>query len=615
MKWLLLFCLLALPVSSYADELEDTLGVDTMHVDWYESPRRVPARMAPGFEDVTQPFRESGELVDWSDEVDIKMDEPRLAWVNITGITSMPTSKTAVRMGWMEVYDADGHYFKKRVILKGQGGYSLKFVKRNFACQFCENDWTETVTPDIRIGGWVKQDAFHFKAFYTDFIRGIGEIGYKLFEKLVADRQPYWMRGGYVVASKRARCFPDGFPCVVYLNGRFYGIYAWQLKKHRKNMNMEKAVAEHVHLDGQLNNSTLFKGRIQWNSFEVRNPKGLYTSSGAEYNGNTPQELIDEQCAAYHQADDSEEVVRAKERTAQVKASVLRLSQYQAELSQLDRSSVDTATFKAEFEKRFDIESLIDYDVFYDFQCNGDGSLKNWQWFTYDGVKWLVAPYDLDQTFGINLYGAIRPAAHQHSVLTEGPFCWIDKYYKAALRSRYRELRRSGVFSTETIVPIIEDWYYRVGEELYAQEKERWPDSPCYGDAICNAGWETYVDWDAYDAMPAYSKTTQYHAGDICKLEGRLWRATESVMGVQPYIRNSNVDSLARLEGWVSDRIAYLDACYGYEENVYDLDGDGQLTIADIVMLINIYLGDVHNRTTYAFSKLSSSVLASFTFR
>ena len=36
----------------------------------------------------------------------------------------------------------------------------------------------------------------------------------------------------------QARCYPDGFPCVVYLNGAFYGIFSWQLKKHRDNMAM-----------------------------------------------------------------------------------------------------------------------------------------------------------------------------------------------------------------------------------------------------------------------------------------------------------------------------------------------------------------------------------------
>ena len=91
----------------------------------------------------------------------------------------------------------------------------------------------------MRIGDWVRQSSFHFKAFYNDFLRGFGEVGYKVYELMIADRQPFWNRVGYVDES-RARCFPDGFPCAVYLNGTFYGVFAWQLKKSRKNMNMKK---------------------------------------------------------------------------------------------------------------------------------------------------------------------------------------------------------------------------------------------------------------------------------------------------------------------------------------------------------------------------------------
>ena len=53
-----------------------------------------------------------------------------------------------------------------------------------------------------------------------------------------------------------------------------------------------------------------------------------------------------------------------------------------------------------------------------------------------------------------------------------------------------------------------------------------------------------------------------YGPGDVCKLEGRLWEATQSIKGTRPYIRNSQLDSLGRLERWVSERITYLDGQY-----------------------------------------------------
>lgn len=210
--------------------------------------------------------------VDYSEAADFDIGEPRFAWVNITGLAALPTAKTDVRQVWVEVNDGGGNRFRKRALLKAQGSWSLKFPKRNFSCQFCEGDWSGTATTGIRIGQWVRQDEFHFKAFYTDFLRGIGEVGYKLFHTMVADRPSLWERGGCGTPSRRARCLPDGFPCAVYLEGKFLGLYAWQLKKSRKNMNMERGNPLHIHLDGNLNNSTLFRGSVQWSQFEVRHP-------------------------------------------------------------------------------------------------------------------------------------------------------------------------------------------------------------------------------------------------------------------------------------------------------------------------------------------------------
>ena len=506
----------------------DSLSADTMHVDWY-----VTQGMAgkvdglPAFGEMVKRHGRGAPsvVVDYSEATTIEIEEPRFAWVNITGLTTLPTSKTDVRKAWVEVYDGQGGYFRKRALLKAQGGWSLKFPKRNFSCQFCDDEWKGEATPGIRIGNWVRQDAFHFKAFYTDFSRGLGEVGYKLFHLMVADRAPYWERGGYAVSSKRARCLPDGFPCAVYLEDKFQGIYAWQLKKSRKNMNMEKTDELHIHLDGNLNNQTLFQGTVAWAQFDIRHPKAPYL-------------------------------------TDRTKEAILRLSQYHAQLTALAASGADSLTVKRALEERFDIASLLDYDVFHQFVCNCDGSLKNWQWFTYDGHKWFVALYDLDQTFGVNLYGVVRPAVWRHDPLTEGPFYWVERYYQQELRLRYAALRRSGVLTSECIVPLMQDWCERVGEDMYRQERTRWPDSPCYGEAICNAGWQPSVRWELYGATPAYSSTAKYHAGDLCKLEGRLWEATRDVSGVRPYQRNSQLDSLQRWVDWVGSRLDYLDEQY-----------------------------------------------------
>ena len=125
------------------------------------------------------------------------------------------------------------------------------------------------------------------KAYYTDFFRGVGPVCYKLYEEIVRTRGNMYDRpwkkalidmskigtstkslGNSIVddyelqTDTGARCFPDGFPVAFYLNGDFYGIFSWQLKKHRDNYHLDKKTPEHVHLDGYLSTTTIFNGKV-----------------------------------------------------------------------------------------------------------------------------------------------------------------------------------------------------------------------------------------------------------------------------------------------------------------------------------------------------------------
>ena len=228
---------------------------------------------------------------DLSGEQKIKLAEPYCAYVNITGIDKMPTSKTQNLHAWLECYDGNGNYFKKRIILNAQGNSSLAYPKKNISIEFYETSWGNGKTTDITWGDWVKQDEFHLKAYYTDYFRGAGKIAYDIYDDIVSDReQPLpWQRAGVTTASDKAMCHPNGFPCYVYLNSQFYGLFVWSLKKNHKNMGQEKDNAQHIHIDGLLADNTIFKGNIDWSKFDVRTPKKLYSIATEEQlSGNYP---------------------------------------------------------------------------------------------------------------------------------------------------------------------------------------------------------------------------------------------------------------------------------------------------------------------------------------
>lgn len=564
---------------------------------------------------------------DLSNEKKIAILEPSKAYVNIYGIDKMPTTKKSNLHAWMEVYDGNGNYFKKKVILNAQGNSSLSLEKKNIAVDFCEDDWIGDKTTEITIGNWVPQDAFHFKAFYTDYFRGLGITGYKLYDLITEDRLPIAVRAG-IDGVQGAKYHPDAFPCIVFLNGDFYGIFAWQLKKHRKNMSMDKAVAENIHIDGTINDQTLFRGDISWKSFEIKNPKTLYcvdtevltgyvyleitndaaeldlmgdnyivadinpkdmdsngineesplylqytTSKGKikyykknlqqglaykQYNGDAPQELIDSDMPYY----DPNNMGHVN--TDKVKRCLVTLSSYWAELNNLVEEGATDDVIKLEYEKRFDINSMIDYYLHLMITMNGDGVYKNWQWFTYDGVKWFVTPYDMDQTHGMTLYGGtLRPGSFASGMTSSGPMYWVHNYYQEEVKERYNYLRNNNMLSTGSWLSIANSWYSKIGQTYYDREINKWPNSPCYKETICSNNWTTDESlWKYYGKVADYSDAVIYNEGDMCKAMARVWKATGTSQGVKPYIINGyveNPDNIERVETWISTHLDLLD--------------------------------------------------------
>jgi hypothetical protein len=159
-------------------------------------------------------------LCDWSNNTAIAFAEPQYAYANIS-CDSLPTSKTDDAHAHISFYDNNGNYFQKKILFNLQGDPK---DKNNYSISFVEDEWKGDVTPDITIGDWVTQDEFHLKAFYSDGFRGTAEIAYQLYSQI----------------TERDNCYPRAFPMSLYINGDFYGIMAWQLKKHRDNMGLNK---------------------------------------------------------------------------------------------------------------------------------------------------------------------------------------------------------------------------------------------------------------------------------------------------------------------------------------------------------------------------------------
>lgn len=440
---------------------------------------------------------------DWTDATELHIAEPYCAMVNFKGINDIPQAKGVDLQGIMEFWDMQGNYFKKEVIMNAQGNSTLSHPKKNIAIDICNNNgWNDEDTFKFQIGDWVPQDSFHLKGFYNDAFRGVCAVAYKWYEQIVKTRGELydyvWKRafinfsaitptsnGSSTAKDTKAqyndgaKCFPNGFPCIVYLNGEFYGIYSWQLKKHRDNYHMKKSNAKHIHLDGVISDSTLWDGSIDWTQFEIRNPKSLKTVNGGKYDGDNPTEITGDSSVDATTA----EVKQHIEAFSNIKTTVV--NAYNTYLAS-EKTAVDKKTFKQIFEQYFDSINLIDYVIFSDVSNNYDGFCKNWQWFTYDGVKWFCGIYDCDGVFGgyWELNQTIVPPLTDHLIIEHQSVAWIGAtwmitpiftVYEEELNARYKELRDCKIIDTDNIVNLMISWLNRIGNKnTFDKEWTKW---------------------------------------------------------------------------------------------------------------------------------------------
>ena len=588
--------------------------------------------------------------VDWSNADYVQIPIPRCAKINLhTDI--MPTAKSGMGISgetcdipcFMEFWDMQGNYFKIPILLSAQGNSSMAFVKKNLAIDLLLQDKSDTFI--VKFGDWVSQDSFHLKAYYTDFFRGAGAVSYALYEQMVKtlsidkDR-PYktlytskYKDYDYGTSDSEtsldrnldtgAKCFPQGFPVIVYQNGEFYGVYSWQLKKHRDNMHMDKKNVKHIHLDGTIDGGTIFGGNINWTAFEVRNPKNLYMQEShniqgkdtTKYNGDFPYELMGTDSALYNSGN------KDQKNTTLVKQYIIDLSTRIGELNSAVAESKSDDEIKGLFEKYFDVSNLVDYILETNLIADGDGYSKNWQWTTYDGVKWFVNPYDHDGAFGAyhlgNYISSAKNFFYGNSKTT--PVGWIYSYYKLELKNRWAELRKKGIFTTTNIIDLLTDWCSRIGYDNWKSEYKKWSESPCNRSSNIN---EEYWEYNPL-YITTWSSTSTYNSTSVVKAsDGKAYLSlTNSNVGINPvnddgtnwkdvtynadatynigdmvcYGKNTyykftckkdcvnqppltkfyekypyelgHFDSIYRVQKWVENRISYMDKLLEYENN------------------------------------------------
>lgn len=460
--------------------------------------------------------------IDWSDKSFVQIPEPLCAYANIIG--DFPTTKGKITKGIIQFNDMQGNYFEKYIEMDIHGRTSAAFKKKNYTFDFF-NDKEYSDSAKLRFGDWVSMDSFYFQGWYSDAFRGIDIIGYQLYQEIIKTRgflkdKPY-KKVIYKDAvssatentnteqnlSKNALCTPLGFPVVLYHEGKFFGVYTVMLKKNRENFLMDKKDYKAVMLD--LDSGSIVSGVKDWGSFEIRNPKTLICVDGSKYDGDNPKELIDENSENYSST--NKDMVN----TAKTKKAILGLANAFAEVQTAISENKTTEEIKGIIESHYDIDYLIDYLIFSNVVYNVDGWGGNWQWTTWDGLKWNPNPYDLNATFGLDPYGILASEALT-SILSSSIATVVLKYYLEEIKTRFKYLRNNNIITVENIIGLLKTWVDRIGIDNFKNEFKVWDSTPSQRPSNLNKEyWERDGNVYNFYAFQDYSATKTFKKGDI----------------------------------------------------------------------------------------------------
>ncbi|MEH9308034.1 CotH kinase family protein, partial [Klebsiella pneumoniae] len=364
----------------------------------------------------------------------------------VTSPSGIPASKEAGEYYTTATIDIDGEILNiPYSSISVQGDSSAGYPKKNLNIGlYIDDKHDDSFT--LKIGDCLPHDEWVFKANWIDHTNLRNLMSYHLWERMMASRDGWPKRDidNYYVGKTgldemdtRATGYPVGYPCVMYINGDFYGIGALAIGKKRENYNIPKNKAEQI----------------------------MIVMGGWKYITNM-----------YNNAHEAGIEIKAPKTVSEETLGYLQTWDTFANLAQAD--------FTQQAPEHLDTRNVVDFylllavigatDLFI-----GDRA-KNAIFYTWDGTKWYFGPYDLDTTYGLLFNGTQISYAADSAPSTDSGTFWqkILVTYADELSARYAELRDKDIFSVNCLYDIAAGLSSKYTHELDKAEINKWPTKP-----------------------------------------------------------------------------------------------------------------------------------------
>lgn len=364
--------------------------------------------------------------------------------IDLTLTADLPTNKEQDDVPASVKVTSDGVSITCPCLISVQGASSAGYPKKNFNIEFFQDD-TRSKNIEIKIGDLYPHDKLAFKSNWIDVTHSRNSCSYNLWDQVVKSRKtwpknevdlPMVGQTNSAGAFTGANGHPTLFPCVLYVNGDFYGMGCFGTAKKYKNYNLPKNSPLMIQLDhGDWTPMNGWADAIAAGAIEYGAPSKPNATTTA--------------------------AVTAWDAFAtDVIANVL--------------TNVDT---------KLDQQNVTDFLLFLEFIWAQDllagNNIKNVQVISYDGVKWFFMPYDLDTVFGLHWAGTSIIDNASTSYIN-GPF-WKNLYngYGAAtFAARYKELRDRNIFSISNVYDLLRANQCKFTKGVFDSEFAKWPAVP-----------------------------------------------------------------------------------------------------------------------------------------
>lgn len=362
----------------------------------------------------------------------------RIIRINLT-TPSVPPNKEAGLINSSVTMDIDGSVFACYSTIEVQGASSAGYAKKNLNIAFYADE-ARKESLELKIGEVMPHDEWTFKANWIDHTHCRNLMSYRLWVEMMDSRGTWPMRDvehayagktGAGAIPNGATGVPLGYPCIMYVNGEFYGVGSLMTGKKRPNYNIAKNKPLEI-----------------WMGFDNWTP-----ITNIDLNN-----------------------VSLKAPSAPTEETYAAIDAFGA----FARSPL--AEFSAAAETRLDKNNAMDFYILSDFlivqDLIGGDNAKNFIMITRDGIKWFLMPYDLDTVFGLEWNGKSIAWGTEYKYMTGSFWSKLYSTFKGDINSRYAYLRRTGVLSVGNIYQHIHNITSKYTEDMFDAEFSKWPGLP-----------------------------------------------------------------------------------------------------------------------------------------